>query len=171
MDEILLVCHSMGAIIGFDVLSFHMPHLQVHTFATIGSPLGMPIAVRKIAGQIRERGAGEAVLQNPPGVRVCWAKLSDTQDLITMNYSLSETFAANDLAVSPVDRVVFNNYCVGNRRNPHKSFGYLRTPEFARFLSAFIESRRTLGQRFLAVFRSTSESGAGWFGRGPSQAR
>lgn len=162
-DEVFLVCHSMGAIIGYDILSFHLPHLQVHTLATVGSPLGMPNVISTIADQMRGRGDREVVLRTPPGVRVCWVNFSDSRDLITMNSVLSETFAANDFAVSPVDKVVFNNYCVGNRRNPHKSFGYLRTPEFAAVLAAFLESRRTLGQRLLAAVRSASTTVAGVF--------
>ena len=40
------------------------------------------------------------------------------------------------------DFLVVNNYEIGGERNPHKSFGYLRTPEFSEVLNEFILSEQ-----------------------------
>jgi len=46
--KILLIAHSMGSIIAYDVLTHVLPESQIHTFVTIGSPLGLPIVISKI---------------------------------------------------------------------------------------------------------------------------
>lgn len=150
-DEIFLVCHSMGSIIAFDLLTFFVPQVQIHTLATIGSPLGMPNVISRLAAQHRSGDTVEPALRTPPGVTQTWANFSDTKDRIALNYKLGDDFAANTRGVSPVDYVVFNNYCVKGRRNPHKAFGYLRAPEFAQVLAAFLASRPTLRRRVASV--------------------
>ena len=43
---------------------------------------------------------------------------------------------------------MINNYELNDKRNPHKSYGYLRTPEFSKVLYEFIKSEKlTLKQK------------------------
>ena len=51
--DIMIIAHSMGSIITFDVLSFLIPEVNINTLVTIGSPLGLPIVVSKIAAEQR----------------------------------------------------------------------------------------------------------------------
>ncbi len=46
--EIMLLSHSMGSIVAYDVLTQLTPDINIHTFVTIGSPLGIPIVVSRI---------------------------------------------------------------------------------------------------------------------------
>jgi len=39
--------------------------------------------------------------------------------------------------------VVYNNYVYQERRNPHKSYGYLRTPEMAKIVYEFLSRDRS----------------------------
>jgi len=51
-DNIMLISHSMGSIIAFDVLTFLVPDIGINTFVTMGSPLGLPVVISKIAAEI-----------------------------------------------------------------------------------------------------------------------
>ena len=46
--KILLIGHSMGSIIAYDVLTQYATMVPVDTFVTIGSPLGIPVIKSKI---------------------------------------------------------------------------------------------------------------------------
>ncbi len=141
-DDILLICHSMGSIIAFDVLSFLSPHIPVQTFVTMGSPLGLPIIVSKIAAEQKQMKDGADHMFTPASVTKNWFNFSDIMDRIAFNYQLADDFSENWRGVKPVDFLVVNSYQINGHRNPHKSYGYLRTPEFAKVLDEFIQSER-----------------------------
>ena len=63
---------------------------------------------------------------------------ADILDKVAFNFRLDDDFVENQHGIKPVDYLVVNNYEINNIRNPHKSFGYLRTPEFSTKLSDFI---------------------------------
>ncbi len=138
-DEILLIAHSMGSIIAFDVLSFFAPQSKVHTFITIGSPLGLPLVVSKIASQYKKNRSGKKEMITPPGIYGNWLNFSDILDKITLNYKLSRNYKFNKYAIKPRDFGVANDYfSEAGEHNPHKSYGYLRTKEFTNMLNVFL---------------------------------
>lgn len=141
-NEVFLIAHSMGSIIAYDVLSFILPRISIHTLATIGSPLGLPIVISKIVNEQKARINGSSVLKTPSGVTQDWYNFSDVMDNVAFNYKLSDDFSENYLGIKPVDYIVTNDYVIHGERNPHKSYGYLRAREFARILNDFI----TLGK-------------------------
>ena len=67
----------MGSIIAFDVLSFFAPQSKIHTFITIGSPLGLPLVISKIAAQYKNKPSGRKEMVNPPGLYGNWFNFSD----------------------------------------------------------------------------------------------
>jgi hypothetical protein len=140
-DEILLIAHSMGTIIAFDVLSFIAEETGIHTFVTMGSPLGLPFVISRIARKSRKKNHGHLKLQTPESVYRHWYNFSDIQDKIALDYKLAEDFKANSKEVKVIDKLVINTYVMNGVANPHKSFGYLRTPEFIRTLSDFIKDK------------------------------
>ena len=137
-NNIMLICHSMGSIIAFDVLNFEAPKNIVDFFITIGSPLGMPVVISKIAAEQKQRLNGENHMNTPPPVLKNWYNFSDILDKVAFNYKLADDFSENVHGIKPVDFLVINNYEINGNRNPHKSFGYLRTTEFSRVLNDFI---------------------------------
>jgi len=141
-DEIMLIAHSMGSIIAFDVLTFLIPDIRINTLITMGSPLGLPVVISKIASEQIQRGIREKKLMTPPGVVKNWYNFSDILDKVAFNFKLSEYYSENSHGVKPVDLLVMNNYQIDGIRNPHKSFGYLRTPEFSNILNEFIISEK-----------------------------
>lgn len=136
-DEIMLIGHSMGSIIAYDVLTFLAPDIRINTFVTMGSPLGLPAVISRIAAEGRQRGIGNQ-LTTPPGVNGKWYNFSDLHDKVSFNYKLSDHYFKNIHGIKPADILIVNNYESDGVRNPHKSFGYLRTPEFSEILNEFI---------------------------------
>ena len=138
--DILLIGHSMGSLVAFDILSSQCEKFKINTFVTIGSPLGLPFIMgRELA---RQR------LQNPeqkrPLIPACiqrhWYNLADIEDKVAMDHALNDDYLPNQLGVAVEDRDVFNDYESQGDRNPHKSFGYLRTPEFSHILEYFLSN-------------------------------
>ena len=140
--KILLIAHSMGSIIAYDVLTQFAPSIPIHTFVTIGSPLGLPIIQSKIAAEHTEGSPQKVRLKTPENIVSNWYNLSDLNDKIAMDYSLNDDFAENSRGVRAIDKIVINNYEYGGSKNPHKSFGYLRTPEMAEIISDFLWGER-----------------------------
>ncbi|MHC1780226.1 MAG: hypothetical protein AB9922_08320 [Bacteroidales bacterium] len=136
--EICIAAHSMGSIIAYDVLSYLLPDVKIKALITIGSPLGLPIVTAKIAEEHKLWGIDHSVLKTPPGVVGGWFNLADLKDPVAINYRLSDDFAPNSFGVAPVDFVVKNDYQINGTKNPHKSFGYLRSVEFSGIMSEFI---------------------------------
>jgi len=139
-DQIMLISHSMGSIIAFDVLSSKGFNIPIHTFVTAGSPLGFPVVMSKIAAEQKQKVSTETTMLTPPTISKNWYNFSDILDRVALNYKLSESFSENKNGVLPVDYLVVNNFEINGNRNPHKSYGYLRTPEFSKILNNFIQT-------------------------------
>jgi len=153
-DDIMLISHSMGSIIAFDVLTFLAPEIRINTFITIGSPLGLPVVISKIASEHKQMRNTTRLMSTPPGIFNNWINFSDILDKVAFNYKLSDDFSENNLGIKPVDFLVINNYEFNEIRNPHKSFGYLRTSEFSRILNDFILSEElTMKQKIASQIR------------------
>ena len=137
-DDIMLISHSMGSIVAFDVLKFHASNININTFVTLGSPLGLPVVVAKIAAEQKQLYTGIMQMSTPSGVLMNWYNFADILDKVAFNFKLADDFSENLHGIKPVDFLVINNYVKDGIRNPHKSFGYLRTPEFSKVLHEFI---------------------------------
>ncbi|MBN2357222.1 hypothetical protein JXO59_13990 [candidate division KSB1 bacterium] len=134
--EILLIAHSMGSIIAYDVLTQSVPEIDIHTFVTIGSPLGIPVVMQKIR-QALNLEKGER-LRTPENISDSWYNYADLGDKVAFNYQLSDDYNPNDKGIAPTDVQVVNDYMINHDHNPHKAYGYLRTPELARLCFDFL---------------------------------
>ena len=127
--RIMLVAHSMGTIIAYDVLrelGREDAGLSVEHFVTIGSPLGLPHVKYKIML--------ESPLVRTPSIVKKWSNLADRRDPVALDVHLSDDYEANYAGVKVRDDLVMNDW--GGIH--HKSYGYLRTPEFSNLLKNFI---------------------------------
>ena len=148
--DIFIVAHSMGSIVVFDVLNYLIPKTPIHTLVTIGSPLGLPIVISKIAAEQKLKQNGRTRITTPPGIKSKWYNMADIMDHVALNFKLSDDFLKIDNGVSPTDYLVTNNYQINGAKNPHKSFGYLRTYEFSKILHEFIaEQKLNLGEKVI----------------------
>ncbi len=142
--KILLIGHSMGSIIAYDVLSLVVPHIKIDTLVTAGSPLGLPAIASKILAE--QTQISDSIPHVPENIIRQWCNFSDLDDKVAMNYTLADDYAPNTKGVRPQDMIVYNNYEMDGKRNPHKSYGYLRTPEMAEVIYDFLtrEKSKTL---------------------------
>ncbi|MBM4170996.1 MAG: hypothetical protein FJ214_03905 [Ignavibacteria bacterium] len=141
--KIFFIGHSMGSIIAYDVLVLNLAQVKVDTFATIGSPLGIPIVQSKIAKEIKADFPHTVKLTTPSAVTKHWFNFSDLQDKVAVNYNLADDYDPNDKGIAATDFIVENDYSYNNIKNPHKSYGYLRTPEFSNVVYGFMMEDRT----------------------------
>lgn len=141
--QILLIAHSMGSIIAYDVLYQLEPEIKIDTFITLGSPLGMPIVMNKVASEQKRKLNPANKLATPNNIVRQWFNYSDLRDMVALNYNLADDYAENLNSIGPKDKIVSNNYEYFGDKNPHKSYGYLRTAEMAAALNEFLNFGRS----------------------------
>jgi hypothetical protein len=129
--RVMLIAHSMGSIVAYDVLRDHtqaLRGLEIAHFVTIGSPLGLGELKPVVGGPLR---VPECVAQ--------WSNYSDPKDPVSSwDTSLSDNYEANSRGVTVSDHLVVNGYMSpAGKANPHKIFGYLRTPELSELIAGF----------------------------------
>lgn len=139
-DDILLISHSMGSIIAYDVLQFEIKRQKIHTFVTMGSPLGLPFIRTKISDEMKENHENLSI-RTPYCISNAWLNFADLEDKVALNFDLSNDFAPNSKGIFPTDFEITNDYESRGVKNPHKSFGYLRNPEFIHQLHLFLKER------------------------------
>lgn len=137
-DEILLLAHSMGSIIAYDVLrdlGQSHPGFKVKHFVTLGSPLGLPY----VQHRIKTERKGD--IRTPTAVSHQWTNIADHRDKVALDAHLKDDFGPNASKVQVVDDLVCNSYrdsTKAAKENPHKIFGYLRAPEVSRLIDNFL---------------------------------
>lgn len=133
-QKILLIGHSMGSVIGYEVLRHlerELDHTAVDHFVAVGSPLGFPYLTRYL-----ELRHGE---NRVPATISRWSNLTDRRDLAALDVHLKDDFKPSPKGVQIEDDLVINCYrCPKNRENYHKAYGYLRTPEISRRVAEFL---------------------------------
>ena len=137
--RLMLIAHSMGTIISYDVLrdlGRRDRDFPLHHYVTIGSPLGMPHVKANIH---RERSYARDAVRTPTVVTERWVNYADRRDPVTIDTHLRDDFGENDAGVRVEDDIVINDY-VGPKgdRDSHKSYGYLRTPELWEHIRDFL---------------------------------
>lgn len=128
-EKIMILSHSMGTIIAYDVLRIlgkEYPELRVDHFVTLGSPLGLPHVKYKIAQ--------ENSLVRTPSIVKRWSNFADKRDPVAFDVYLSGDYAPNSDGVKVVDDLIANDW--GGIH--HKSYGYLRAPEVSKVIREFI---------------------------------
>ena len=136
--DILLLSHSMGSIIAYDVLFHTAPDVPIDTFITAGSPLGLPVIVGRIFAEQQLSATNFDKIRTPENVKHNWFNFTDENDMIAFDATLNDDYAENSANIRAVDIMVKNDFENRGIRNPHKSFGYLRTPEMAQVLYDFL---------------------------------
>jgi hypothetical protein len=148
-ERIVLLAHSMGTIISYDVLSNPRYGAAVDALVTVGSPLGLPPVISRLQqngrATVAPRGAGATVCRAPEGVRGVWLNFADLQDQVAWSYELARDYGPSSRGVQPQDVVVWNTYRENGKRDPHNIFGYTRTPRLASALADLLAQQRRPG--------------------------
>lgn len=143
-SEIMLIAHSMGTIISYDVLRDigRMPNntTTIKDFITIGSPLGIPYVKHKITEQ-RDYNQRKDRVRTPTIITNSWVNFADRKDPVAIDAHLRDDYKANKKGVRVIDDLVVNDYIgLKGKNNHHKSYGYLRTPELSKRVLGFLNS-------------------------------
>ncbi len=141
-ESVILIAHSMGTIVAYDALrelgqepdnAVKVPHL-----ITIGSPLGLP----HVKDKIIEQNTHDPKVRTPSIVTKSWLNYADRKDPVALDAYLKGDYGKNADGVEVVDDLVLNDYHTstadGDKYNHHKSYGYLRTPELSKHISALL---------------------------------
>ncbi len=139
--EILIIAHSMGAIIAHDVLLEIDSDISIETLITIGSPLGQQYIVKNYQQESEKKRNDKFI--TPPSIKKAWYNYSDKYDLVAIEHFLGETYKENENKVKVVDQLVNNDYIIAGYKNPHTAFGYLRTGEVANNINEFLQHKKT----------------------------
>jgi hypothetical protein len=140
--DILLLAHSMGTIVAYEVLQELKEDVKIDTFVTCGSPLGIPVIMSKIFNRLKSKYPEIKQLYVPESISNQWINISDLDDRVAINYDLADDYPANSRGIHIEDFQVYNDYTNKKKANPHKLYGYLRTPEMAQVLIDFLDRDR-----------------------------
>jgi len=140
--EILFIAHSMGTIVAYEVLIDIEDEVNIDSLITIGSPLGVPFIFEKLKNDKSIVPGEESKLRTPDNILTEWINLADLDDKIARSADMTKLFKINSHNVAPVMEVVENDYESEGIENPHKSYGYLRTPEVAYIIDDFLSRGR-----------------------------
>jgi hypothetical protein len=139
--EIMLIAHSMGSIIAYDVLRKlgqrkPDPGARVSHFVTIGSPLGLP----HVKLNIEKVHLHDPQVRTPTIVTRSWVNFADRKDPVAFDTHLEDDYGPNDSGVAVKDDLILNDYEMNGKANHHKLFGYLRAPEVSEHIRDFLNS-------------------------------
>ena len=141
-EEIMLIAHSMGTIIAYDVLrdiGREDPGFEIAHFVTIGSPLGLPHVKGKIIEERDYDGQGRERVRTPSIVSERWVNYADRKDPVALDVHLRDDYSRNKKGIRVEDDLVINGYLsLSDEPNHHKSYGYLRTPELSEHIRDFL---------------------------------
>jgi pimeloyl-ACP methyl ester carboxylesterase len=138
-DRVLLIGHSMGAIIAYDAL-WELSQIEhnpgsVELFLTIGSPLGMRYVQRHLLG-FRNHA------QRFPGNVRRWLNIAAQGDLTALDPEIRGDFramlgAGATESIEDMHEGVFTYFRNESGLNVHRSYGYLVEPHVAGAIAAW----------------------------------
>lgn len=140
--KIIIVAHSMGSLIAYDVLTNLPEQYKIDVFISCGSPIGLPVIREKVARSHGWQYAEEEMLPTPNVVNQ-WINFSDLEDHFAVFNDLSSYYSPNTKGIAPKDIIIDNDYKNWITGNAHKSFGYLRVKDMAQIIqqSLFQENK------------------------------
>lgn len=138
-ERVLLIGHSMGAIIAYDAL-WELSQVERHPgrvelFLTLGSPLGMRYVQRHLLGFTNHEQ------RFPTNIRR-WVNIAARGDLTALDPEIRNDFRAMleqgaAESIEDVHQGVFNYFRNEKGLNVHRSYGYLVEPHVARTIAGW----------------------------------
>ena len=105
----MLIAHSMGSIIAYDVLTQNESDIEIDTLVTIGSPLGIPVIMKKIMAEQKIELDESGKLRTPDNICNKWYNFSDLDDKVALSYDLADDYGSNINQVQPIDQIVITS--------------------------------------------------------------
>ena len=129
-EPFVLVSHSLGTVVAYEVLSETTQRQDCNLFVTTGSPLG----IDEVQDVMRDfAGITGKVPPVPSRVRA-WHNFADAIDPVASDKGLSNDFAprliGGNRSIRIIDHMIVNERTTSLREfNPHSSLGYLSHPD------------------------------------------
>lgn len=120
--ELVVVGHSLGSIVGYDLMTRLPEDVQVRLLVTAGSPLGYPVVQNNLLG--KERGRKPAVPASVPRRAAGWLNAYDVLDVVALVHPLVGGYA-EAVGGQLVDERTHNP------SGPHSIEDYLADPDVA----------------------------------------
>lgn len=139
-DEVLLISHSLGTMISYDVLwkfSYYGEYKDIrdkklHTWITMGSPLSDETIKSKLKG-----AKAKAERKYPTNVGE-WYNVAAKDDYLSHDPKLKNDF--KDMKTDLIEDIsVYNLSVRKSKSNPHHASGYLVTPEVVKLIASWLE--------------------------------
>ena len=146
-DQVLLIAHSLGSIVAYDVL-WKLSHMseyawlrerRIEQFVTMGSPLGDRVVREHLLGWRYPQ------LQGYPSLVRCWDNLSARGDVVCHDAQIADDFRLMR-RLGLLERLTDHPHlCTVYRGregtwNPHKLYGYLILPELGRLVARHVSA-------------------------------
>ena len=116
-DGFVLVTHSLGTVIAYEILCESKRRPRCELWVTLGSPLG----IQEVQDVLKDFGSNLTVPDGLSG----WHNFADRLDPVAIDTVLANDYAPRD-GLSVVDRTIVNEHTRDlGRFNPHSAVGYL----------------------------------------------
>ena len=146
-DDVLLIAHSLGSIVAYDVLwklSHYAEYAELHnrkvnTLITMGSPLGDENAKKNL------KGAGATKHRKYPHNIQRWLNFAAEDDFISHDATMANDYRKMlqyGLVSSITDRQIYNMAVREEGSNPHHGAGYLIHPQMSRAVANWLTKSR-----------------------------
>lgn len=138
-DDILLISHSLGTMISYDVLwkfSYyseykHLREKKLGTWITFGSPLGDAIVKKKL------KGANAKGARKYPTNVDKWYNVAAKDDFVAHDKTIKNDFI--NMNVFKEDISTFNLSVRHNISDPHHAAGYIITPQITKLIASWLQ--------------------------------
>ena len=151
-DDIMLVSHSLGTMISYDVLwkfsyygeykALRETRNKLNTLVTLGSPLGDKTVMKNL------KGSGISGSRRYPTLIRTWENFAAEDDYISYDETLTDDYENMQhagLVNSVCDHRLYNLAVRHEKSNPHHGVGYLIHPKFITLAREMAEAGR-IGQ-------------------------
>lgn len=129
--DVVVVGHSLGSIVAYDLLTRLPASHKVQMFVTAGSPLGLPIVQKNLLG--KQSGHQPTVPANVPARPAGWLNAYDVLDIVALIHPLAGTFEESVTGQIADERT-------HNPTGPHAIEDYLADPDVAVPISQALRS-------------------------------
>ena len=128
-DRVVLLTHSLGTVVGYDVFDSIRNTVEVPLFITAGCPLGLPVVQRSLlpTAKVSGKRPGPAV----DGAAVPWLNAYDVRDFVALASPLAGFYAAP-----------LQEERTFNASDPHSIQDYLADPDVARPIGRALAGER-----------------------------
>ncbi|MFC5063098.1 hypothetical protein [Actinomycetospora atypica] len=119
---VVVVGHSLGSVVAYDLLAGLDSRWQVRLFVTAGSPLGLPVVAANLRGKVP--GHPPEVPAAVPVQPGSWVNAYDVRDVVALIHPLAPVFA-------PAVALQVDDQRTRNATDPHSIADYLSDPDIA----------------------------------------